>query len=68
MSEKIELKITGMSCEHCVMRVKKAAEGVEGVSNVSVDLASGVLTAEADAKEKIDAIKAAVNDAGYQAS
>jgi len=40
MSYKIEIKITGMSCEHCVKRVKEALSKIEGVKEVSVDLYS----------------------------
>ena len=65
LSEK-ELKVKGMSCEHCVKRVKSAVEGVEGVSSVSVDLNSGAVkyNAEKDVtKEVIEKIK----EAGYEA-
>ena len=36
-----EIKVKGMSCEHCVAAVTKAVAGLPGVSNVEVDLASG---------------------------
>ena len=61
-----ELKVNGMSCEHCVKRVKTAVEGIDGVSSVSVDLNSGAVkySAEKDvAKEVIEKIK----EAGYEA-
>ncbi|MEE8422998.1 MAG: heavy-metal-associated domain-containing protein [Thermodesulfobacteriota bacterium] len=32
----ITLKIDGMSCQHCVMSVKKAIDWVEGVSSSDV--------------------------------
>ncbi len=68
MPEKIHLQVTGMTCQHCVMRVTKATEGIEGVSNVKVDLASGALEATVDSTEAIQKIKAAVEAAGYQVS
>ena len=68
MPEKIALKIAGMSCEHCVMRVKKAAESIEGGTNVEVDLASGSMKAEVESPEKTESIKEAINEAGYQVS
>uniref|UniRef100_A0A7V4JQ82 Heavy-metal-associated domain-containing protein n=1 Tax=Thermodesulfobacterium geofontis TaxID=1295609 RepID=A0A7V4JQ82_9BACT len=40
MSYKIEIKITGMSCEHCVRKVREALSKIEGVKEVSVDLSS----------------------------
>ena len=61
-----ELKVNGMSCEHCVKRVKAAAESVDGVSSVSVNLDSGTVkySAEKDVtKEVIEKIK----EAGYEA-
>jgi len=66
MPEKIHLKVTGMTCQHCVMRVTKAAEGIEGVADVKVDLASGSLEATVDSPDAVEEIKAAVEDAGYQ--
>ena len=31
-------KIEGMSCQHCVMAVKKAVDGINGVSNSDVSV------------------------------
>lgn len=36
----MKVKISGMSCMHCVNRVKKALEGL-GAKNVEVDLKKG---------------------------
>ena len=33
-----QLKISGMSCGHCVSHVKSALEGVDGVSQADVSL------------------------------
>ena len=38
------IKITGMSCNHCVMAVTKALSGIDGIRNVQVDLARGEAT------------------------
>ena len=62
------LNVTGMMCQHCVAHVKKALEGVEGVSSVSVDLEAGTATVEAAEGVADDALVAAVVDAGYEAS
>ncbi len=35
------VKITGMSCQHCVMAVTKALSGIEGIQDVRVDLQKG---------------------------
>lgn len=60
------LKIEGMSCGHCVMAVKKALEGVEGVTVQNV--AVGTATVDYDpAVASTDRIVEAVNKAGYAA-
>jgi copper chaperone len=38
------IKIKGMSCQHCIMAVTKALNAVDGIKDVSVDLKSGVAT------------------------
>lgn len=40
------VRISGMSCEHCAMRVTKALSGLSGVKDVKVDLKSGTTTFE----------------------
>ena len=59
------IKINGMSCKHCVMAVTKALSALDGIENVSVDLASG--TATFDEVKPVDAsvIAEAVKKAGY---
>jgi copper chaperone len=60
------MKVKGMSCQHCVMSVKKALGQLEGVQNVNVDLQKGEVSfnnSEGVAQEKIEK---AVTDAGYE--
>ena len=62
-----KLKISGMTCGHCVSHVKSALEGMEGVSEADVSLENheAELTLSG---EIIDAdLIAAVEAAGYQA-
>jgi copper chaperone len=61
----INLKITGMSCEHCVRAATKALEGVPGVQSAEVTLSPGsaVVHGEAD----VAALIAAVQEEGYEA-
>jgi len=40
----ITLKIEGMSCQHCVMRVKKAIDSVQGVSKAEVVIGQAVVS------------------------
>ncbi|MEA3273883.1 MAG: heavy metal-associated domain-containing protein [Pseudomonadota bacterium] len=63
----IELKITGMSCQHCVKAVTDALSNVSGVTRVvAVDLDSGRATVEGDVDPQ--ALAEAVKEAGYQAA
>ncbi len=61
------LKIQGMTCNHCVMRVAKALKAVPGVQDAKVDLqkAEGVITYNDDSVTK-EKLSAAVVDAGYK--
>ena len=59
------LTVEGMMCQHCVAHVKKALEGVKGVSAVSVDLDAKTATVEAIASVSAATLIAAVTDAGY---
>lgn len=64
----ITIKVEGMSCGHCKMAVTKAISGLNGVSSVDVDLEKGEASVSYDPQATdIDAIKKAVNDAGYKA-
>jgi copper ion binding protein len=58
-----ELNVEGMSCQHCVGRVKKAIETTAGVENVDVDLEGksarfDCTTASVDVDEILEKIKA----------
>ncbi|MCL4813305.1 MAG: heavy-metal-associated domain-containing protein [Vicinamibacteraceae bacterium] len=62
----VQLAIDGMSCGHCVARVKKALEQVPGAT--VADVAVGSATVEIDpARTSADALVKAVDDAGYPA-
>lgn len=59
------LKITGMTCGHCVASVTKALEKVPGVAKaeVSLEKQQALVTGEANQA----AMLAAVKDEGYEA-
>ena len=62
----IELKVTGMSCQHCVEAVTDALSAVPGVAAVeSVTLEGGQVLVRGDASAA--ALIAAVRQAGYAA-
>lgn len=55
-----------MTCGHCASSVRDELGGISGVTAVNVDLASGQVTIDSDAPVDKDAIKNAVEEAGYQ--
>ena len=55
--------VSGMTCAHCRSAVLEEVLQVEGVRAADVDLDAGTLTVRGDAGE--DAIRAAVDEAGY---
>jgi copper ion binding protein len=62
-----QVRATGMSCQHCVMAIKKSVGGLPGVRDVAVDLATGVVTVKhAPSGPDRDAIRAAIREAGYE--
>ncbi len=62
--QKTVLNVEGMMCQHCAARVEKALSAVAGVKKVKVDLAAKTATITGDAD--IEALKAAVTEAGYE--
>ena len=64
---KVELKVEGMMCEHCVAAVKKALEGAGG-HEVEVSLDEGKATLEVGLITKDEKLVKAVEEAGYKAS
>jgi len=58
--------VTGMGCEACVARVKKAVSALDGVGSASVDLKKETLTAEYDeGRISFGKLRDAVDQAGY---
>lgn len=62
----IKLKITGMTCQHCVKAVNEALSGVPGVDKVlEVNLERGDATVEGH--PDLERLIAAVAEEGYDA-
>jgi copper chaperone len=57
--------VTGMTCGHCVASVTEEVSEVPGVTDVAVDLETGLLTVTSDAPVDDAAVRAAVAEAGY---
>ncbi|KFZ76972.1 heavy metal transporter [Amycolatopsis sp. MJM2582] len=58
--------VKGMSCGHCASSVTEEVSEIAGVSAVNVDVASGKVTVTSDAPLDVQAVDAAVSEAGYQ--
>ena len=58
--------VAGMTCGHCVDAVTDEVSAVPGVTAVDVDLVSGGLTVTSTEPVDEDAVRAAVEEAGYQ--
>lgn len=61
------ISIEGMACMHCVKHVQEALAAVPGVQEVTVDLEGKSATVSVDGSVTDAALKAAVDEAGYQA-
>ncbi|KXK58237.1 copper-transporting ATPase [Micromonospora rosaria] len=59
-------QVQGMTCGHCVQAVSTEVGAVDGVSDVQVDLASGRVTVTSDRPVDPAAVRAAVDEAGYE--
>lgn len=59
--------VDGMTCASCVRRVEKALEKIDGVQNVSVNLATETATVTASDSVSPEALSTAVDKAGYVA-
>jgi copper chaperone len=58
--------VTGMTCGHCVKSVTEEVSALVGVRSVEVDLATGRVAVVSDEPLDLDAVKAAVDEAGYE--
>jgi copper chaperone len=66
MSQTTSYTVTGMTCGHCVASVTEEVQEIPGVENVDVVLETGELTVRSAAPLDAAAVKAAVEEAGYQ--
>jgi copper chaperone CopZ len=58
--------VVGMTCDHCAHSVAREVALVDGVADVRVDLATGVVTVTSGAELDVAAIGEAVDEAGYE--
>ena len=65
MMDKTNLKIEGMTCQHCVSHVTEALEGVAGVASAKVNLKKGEAVVKSE-DASLEQLSAAVAAAGYK--
>jgi copper chaperone CopZ len=58
--------VSGMTCSHCVNSVSTELRGLVGVSDVQIDLATGSVTVTSEQPLEADAVRGAVEEAGYE--
>jgi copper chaperone len=55
--------VPGISCAHCKASIEAAVAGVPGVDAVEVDVAARTVRVDGDVSD--EAVRAAIDDAGY---
>jgi copper chaperone len=60
-----KMEIEGMSCQHCVMAVKKALGSVPGILESNIQVGSAAVKYD-EAKIKNEDIEAKIENAGYK--
>lgn len=61
-----EYTVQGMTCGHCVSAVSEEVGNIDGVTDVRVDLASGLVTVSSTTDLDDAKVRDAVDEAGYQ--
>lgn len=61
-----QVKVKGMSCQHCVKSVTQALESIDGITNVKVDLLSGLAQYETTKPVDKTTVRKAISDVGFQ--
>ena len=57
--------VSGMSCQHCVDAVTAEVGRLDGVEQVQVDLPTGAVTVTSATELDLDAVREAIDEAGY---
>ena len=60
------ITVKGMTCPNCVKHVTKALSGMEGISDVAVDLAAGTAKFTASREIPDSELASVLDDAGYE--
>ena len=62
----IRINITGMSCNHCKMRIEKVLSQIAGITSFTVSLEEG--KADISGHPDVNLVIEKINQLGYQAS
>ncbi|MEO6317773.1 MAG: heavy metal-associated domain-containing protein [Acidimicrobiales bacterium] len=66
MSTTSTYRVNGMTCGHCVGAVTTELSKLDQVTDVEVSLDAGQATITSDAPLDEDAVRAAIDEAGYE--
>lgn len=67
MTQTMEYTVSGMSCGHCKAAVTEEVSEVPGVTSVDVDLETKLVVVHGEGLDDA-AIRAAIDEAGYEAA
>ncbi len=68
-NEDINIKLGGMTCANCALKIENKLKGLDGVNHAIVNFASEEATVEYDSKKTgYDIFNNAIHDLGYKAS
>ena len=59
-------RVVGMTCGHCVSAVEREVGALDGVTAVTVDLATGEVVVASTRPVADDEMTAAIDEAGYE--
>ena len=59
-------RVVGMTCGHCVAAVEREVGAINGVTDVTVDLATGEVMVASTSSITDDQMAAAIDEAGYE--
>lgn len=59
------LKVSGMSCGHCVRTITRAVQAGDPAAQVEIDLGAGEVRVEG--RQSLEALLQAIRDKGYEA-
>ncbi|TRW80925.1 heavy-metal-associated domain-containing protein [Mycolicibacterium sp. 018/SC-01/001] len=62
----ITIAVDGMTCSGCASSVRAELAHLPGVTGVDIDLAHGTVAISSDRPLDAEAVRAAIDEAGYQ--